>query len=271
MSSLSIFGKSMTIWNYIPFGGCDYIVSDTMICNNGQVILNNKSYSVIRKSNDTIAFIREDTTLGKVWYKKPKSSREYLIMDLNLNKNDTFLLYDYSNKTTPIIVDSTFVVNGIKHVKFKVSEIRMCSLSEQFEFTEGVGTNAGFMYQGLTEGSSIGSYLLCVYKDNTQIYTNKLFHGQCKVIDVGVKSVDNNIQVIAFPNPSKGEINFQFGKINKTPYSIEIYSIDGKILISKSFFGDNFNIDIRRLSTGIYFYKIVNSSSNKYFGKIIKE
>jgi hypothetical protein len=82
---------------------------------------------------------------------------------------------------------------------------------------------------------------------------------------VNNKIVEKNIDIpVVFPNPTSGFLNYSTDNMTKW----EIRSIDGTILIQESGFS-NENIDISRLSTGLYFL-IIKQGRQIYTYKIMK-
>jgi hypothetical protein len=85
-------------------------------------------------------------------------------------------------------------------------------------------------------------------------------------IFVGIdEQVEDAIQI--YPNPTHNELF-----INNAPQnsSIQIYNLQGQLLFAKSI--QKQTIDIGNLSSGLYFYKIIDHNGNiKYSEKLMKE
>jgi hypothetical protein len=265
----SVFGHTSTNWYYLPFGACDYVVSDSMFTHN-TILENNNSYHIVCNLTDTIGYMREDTISGKLWYRDKRLGEEYLIMDISLNKNDIFLLYDHTNKAIPVRVDSTFMLDGRKHVRFNEIEINICGQTEPLEFIEGIGINAGFLYQGKSEISYLNSYLLCVYKDTIRNYSNKIFSGACKLSDVGIyENLQDKFKIAAFPNPANDLINIVVDYAGNSILVFEFVSPQGQLLkrvVTKS---KALKIDSSKFPRGLVFYKITDSGQIIGKGKLI--
>ena len=193
----SLFGKDSTrqnmAWLQIDFTKSDsiHVEKDTLV--NG--------YTWKKLKNNLPGFyrgglIREDTVIGKVWYKSLGSTdtAAVLAFDFALNKGDTF---DISNRwgnytVAQMIVDTTYYYNGRKIIEFKAT-LSNLQLGERIRFIEGVGSNIGWMYKD-KDGYVFLPYLLCSFKDGIQTYSNSLFFGQCWVLFTATQEV---------PDPSK--------------------------------------------------------------------
>ena len=75
----------------------------------------------------------------------------------------------------------------------------------------------------------------------------------------------NNVFAISlYPNPTKDNVQVQINSIEKTRLQLSIFSTDGKVILSKSFFANEgnsvTNLNISTLSKGSYFLK--GSSTN---------
>src|ERR1035437_421241 len=112
----SVFAKDTTQWNVI----C--VILDwepTFIYKAyGDTIIENKNYKFINKGywntfGDKYGYMREDITTGKLWFRS-LDNNERLIMDLSLNKNDSFV-FETGQKYS---VDSVFYRGGRKYLSF---------------------------------------------------------------------------------------------------------------------------------------------------------
>jgi len=86
---------------------------------------------------------------------------------------------------------------------------------------------------------------------------------------------DNNIEnnIICFPNPTKGELSIDLGKLNQSEYTIEVSDLSGQLVYSEKIFNSankSKTIDIKGLLKGVYYLKLYNKQTN-FIRKIIKE
>ena len=73
---------------------------------------------------------------------------------------------------------------------------------------------------------------------------------------------------VCYPNPSSGVINLSFAE-NTGCQSIEIYTIDGRLLHSQS---SNFEtVDMSNLESGIYIIKVRLADGREYSKRVVKE
>jgi hypothetical protein len=70
-----------------------------------------------------------------------------------------------------------------------------------------------------------------------------------------------------YPNPTQNNITVNANSIIN---SIELYDVQGRLLIAKTTNEDQINVDISNYSNGIYFLK-VNSANGEKTKKIVKE
>ncbi|MDX9854631.1 MAG: hypothetical protein RBS81_12680, partial [Tenuifilaceae bacterium] len=198
----SIFGDESTSWNLFQEIGDGFdtdslfVVKDTTI--------NDLEYKAINNLYGERWFLRESIDKSKVYLYSPNlSESEFLVLDLTLQKLDTFFIG--VNRNDILIVDSVFTIDGRKHIRFNYV-IEFAGGNEKFEFIEGVGSNFGPFYQGI-EPYYIGKkhYLLCAHKNGVLNYVNSAFNGQCNVTWTGIKRKESNLKLKVFPNPTKGK------------------------------------------------------------------
>lgn len=94
--------------------------------------------------------------------------------------------------------------------------------------------------------------------------------GFSKIISVEVLDFKNGILVR--PQPSQTDVELVFKNELSDIYSIQIYNLQGKVMLEKSGNSDRFNIDLSYHPNGIYIYKIYNNEKGDLStGKIIKQ
>ena len=78
-------------------------------------------------------------------------------------------------------------------------------------------------------------------------------------------------QMSMYPNPAfTPEINIEFNGIPPGRYELKIYSLIGKLEISKSYYLNNYKfdqVDIRALNPGVYIYALQNAAGKVIFSK----
>ena len=244
----SIFGNDTTQWNYLT----SYNVADllyTLIYKAyGDTLMNDTNYRWLYEDyyqwgmvSGVAGMIREDTMTGRVWVRYLEDTADYLIMDLSLDVNDTFLI---RNK-----IDSKY------DKKVKVEEIEYNQYGKNVvlgrdygSFIEGVGTDImirAFEYDTYYE-------LLCAYQDDELIYVGP--RDTCNLwINTGTHDArQGNFKI--YPNPASGPIMFE--TVEAGPWTVRISSLDGQLLYSTKIEGDNRQIDLSPFAQGIYFITV---------------
>jgi len=266
----SVFGRFSTEWNIIPYGACDgmYTLTCSII---GDSIINGQNYKEVDRyshGNYDTGFLREDTITGKVWFYNKTIDKEILVVDISLNETDSFKIY-HALDSAYIYVDTIFINNSIKHIRFKNCYIHICAPYEQFEFIEGTGTNAGLFHFDTWSTNNLLSYLLCHKKDGEKVYGNSLFNDSCfftDMVDIDIDDVLHDNFVKVFPNPSSEVIALTFENDIKLP--IEIYNSLGYLIFKEDIF-NNKQINISEYPPGIYIVRI-NNGSKTFIQKLIK-
>ncbi len=182
----SIFGSNSTTWSLVIEGYCDYVCS-SYYTPESDTTVESLTYAIL----PNYGFIREDTELGKVWFYDEYWNQEFLVMDIGLNVNDEFTIYDLSGIPNVFLVDSLTFSMGKKHVYLNC-DINICGMIEPLVFIEGSGTNAGFNYQHTFVGNNISSYMLCHSKDDLHVQGNTLFFDDCEMCEMGIEGLHTN-------------------------------------------------------------------------------
>jgi hypothetical protein len=203
-------------------------------------------------------YIRENTNSGKVWFNGTVETfpsfdtLEYLVMDLSLNVNDTFLIHENMGQIFTSIIDSVYYMSGIKHVQTNYTH---WSSAEPLTFIEGVGTNYGFAY--MHDSYNTCRCLISFNKDLNEVYSN----GNCLPL-AGENSVpEPEPEVSVFPNPASTHITIQ----SKPGDQYEIYSIDGQRILLGTLKTSSMQVNLNKLIPNVYFVQV----NSKIF-KLIK-
>ncbi|MDL2262868.1 T9SS type A sorting domain-containing protein [Bacteroidales bacterium OttesenSCG-928-I21] len=250
--------------------------------------------------NDTVYYqaynqyyLREDTVNGQLFRYVDELNKEYLMCDMSLEVGDTFSLPDwgtdarscglnirdwtYQEEGLEIIVDSIVYINGKKIIYFPCIENNIhsphynCMVEGTitnmdkvpFTFIEGIGPAYGALgYSPSTEGYL--GVLLCIEKDNILTYMLSSELGCFKSI-VSVENLKEN-SICIFPNPANDILNIE------TPENIEIISInictmDGKIIENNTVSFNAGQLNISKLQTGSYILNVNTDKGN--FNKLI--
>lgn len=246
-------------------GYCDSECTDS-ISIAGDTVISTISYKKIHGNyiNNGLGFLRQDTILGKAWFRNTFNNTEYLIMNLSLSVADTFVIYDLWNPPYTIYVDSVYFKNGLKHVRFNYW-ISICGQIEKLTFIEGSGTNSGIAYLP-TAGSPPNFYLLCHFKDGIRSYGNIFYNDSCFVCYVGINEIKNNLSFFISPNPSSGILTLSS---SQQISSIEVTDVLGNCILKSPIKNLQTEINLSSQSKGIYFLKAQDEKGNFGVKKII--
>lgn len=201
------------------------------------------------------------------------TTKEYLIMDLNLEIGDTFVIYEDGKNSDTITVKSIYWDDaGLKHIVFDYEVIygSFNFHSKDFEFVEGIGTNASLFYQGLqiTTYGPGGIGLLCAFKDGAHIYQNdqsEECYYTCFV--TGLPEEDDWSHVTIYPNPAQTSFTIDFA-IDDQFLQIDILNLQGQCVKTISTSQSRQAIDVADLSNGVYLVRFV-SKGEKLYKKLI--
>ncbi len=96
----------------------------------------------------------------------------------------------------------------------------------------------------------------------------------CKVINnvMGIKSTIKSGSILVYPNPSNGTANVELNLTNQANLTIEVISIDGRIIrtLNDSFTSGNTVVTFDGLMQGIYLVKVAQDASFNTFKLIVK-
>lgn len=106
-----------------------------------------------------------------------------------------------------------------------------------------------------------------------EIYVAGYTDGIIYKIKDGNSSASNSIETQPefriFPNPTTDNIHIEVTS-NKTPFQVQFFRLDGAILIEKTFYQNEVDIDIKAYTTGFYWLKIIHKDQS-WTHKIIKQ
>lgn len=108
------------------------------------------------------------------------------------------------------------------------------------------------------DGDTDPDLLIGDAQGNIKLYLNS-------TINTGVQTISNT-EINVFPNPSSDIIRFEGAE---NAQFANIFSIEGKLVLSKPFFNGDKQVDIRDLESGQYLIRI-NSDDSVWTGKFIK-
>lgn len=169
-------------------------------------------------------------------------------------------------------------------------------------FTEGWGylarpfetSNCDFMVPPPENGATTYQYFVLFWENNCHSHEygiyGSIYHYTYTITeiesgfelvitnDIGVEAifrdtylgVDENVlsQIKIYPNPVKDFLHIE-NLLSKT--YLEIYDLNGRLLLEKTLTDSSEAVEVNFLSQGIYVYKIMDENQNSKTGKLIKE
>ncbi len=87
---------------------------------------------------------------------------------------------------------------------------------------------------------------------------------------IGELEANNQVSILAQPNPFSNSIVFNVTGTNEKNYTLEVYDALGKLVLATNSSQTRTELNAEGLSSGIYYYKVYNNNLNKT-GKIIKQ
>ncbi|WMX12087.1 T9SS type A sorting domain-containing protein [Aureispira sp. CCB-E] len=276
----TIFGSDTTQWdvNFCQLGQSRTVhkiaIEDTLI--NGL-----SYYKVGEKSNQSIdynlsgnvgitnGFLREDTSLGKIWFIGTINSSstssldtiELLVADLSLSLGDTFVVR-HDNRDSTVLVDSVYYESGLKRVRLNYVLPAIAHLSKKVTFLEGIGTNFGFAYMHAT--LNLCPCLDSYRKNSTTVYSNFA----CSVIGSTSKVNEHQQAIRIAPHPIQHSSLFSFKNPTSQEAQLIISDISGRTVQTYTTTENNLLIQKERLS-GLYFYQLRIAQQHNAQGKIL--
>lgn len=254
----SVFGSDTTYWNYLT----DYYIADALETMKykayGDTLIEEQQYRILFEEylsgTNILGFVREDTMLGRMWFRGSNSSEDILIMDLNLCLNDTFIIQNID----PQYEDEEFIVAEIyTESDRKILELAPTGLT----FIEGIGINQVFR---IVENSGYYSELLCFFKDTNQLYQNPRFES-CDTTFCTNIPVEKPGETIVFPNPANEFVSIHLENESSGLNKVVLYNINGAKMTSGYFSTNEIRLDLSGFRSGLYLMRI----NDKYQHRLV--
>lgn len=272
----SIFGKDSTVWTRMVSGPSTldpiytarfYVEKDTILrASRYKKVSNSLPPHMLNRY-----LLREVLDSGKVYCVELKTipqdptapcrHGEFLYMDYNLKKGDTFFHYPPPYEQEGV-VDTTFIENGRKHIVF--AQKFPDSLNERYTMIEGIGFNfnIGNNFPCVYDRAPSASFLFCNWKDNVQQYATPRFNNNCypyPIYVTGIKEPAKSLYAI-YPNPTSTAINIVFDNALIANTQYHIYDALGRLIQQSDIQAgaQKVNIDIANHPSGIYCLVIDN-------------
>ena len=159
---------------------------------------------------------------------------------------------DETNKTI------TIHANGLVHWIYATDKTSSAASSAR---STVVGIGNTFCYAGY-QGSYVRAFITNVFGETC---TQPISFADEKTVDVDNISVENRLALLLYPNPANAYLNV-FMNAYEQEDMINIYDVNGKLLITTSVGGAATNVPVESLSTGMYIVRV-----GERIGKFFKE
>lgn len=243
----------------------------------GDTILNDRTYSKIWQSNDSLGVNWNVTGLireveKRVYYHELDYGglRDMLLYDFSVQYGNSLLLASvelplYYEQMKVINVDSVGV-NGVNRLRIQLGN------NEKYADTwiEKIGSLKGILDRCYS-GNEIQKILLCVQQNGNTVYTNETYPN-CFYTD---NNLTNNKQfsypdkISIYPNPARSALYIDIKNRDQVEYQIKIFDTNGHIVSHKIVSEFHDTIDVSTIPPGIYFIQIKtnNLTINEKFVK----
>jgi len=173
---------------------------------------------------------------------------------------------DFHLSLTPQIVVSPndYIVDKVNWLKFNFSYI--ASGGEEYiilgNFNDTSAIDTMFVDGGRkAELAYIGTYY----------YIDNIYFGQCDSLpqDTSIGLTERKLnynEAKVFPNPTKGRINIEVERSDN--YKLEVFDKAGRSVMTDAFIGSSTQLNLKDLTRGIYFLRVI-SDRRAYYQKII--
>lgn len=195
--------------------------------------------------------MREDD--GRLWITYSEhSSEEILLMDMNLEEGEEFLVTPY--RVARVV--ETIYENGRKVIVFDY--VSQYWDGEPLKFIEGVGRNY-MLFEWY--GDIDRDYQTCKFDGVELVYStaNPLFD-VCKIDNTSIEELSNEDETVEiYPNPASDEVSIRFFCFQETPLEIIVLDLSGKAVKSIPVTGNDasLTLTVSNLRRGVYGIKVV--------------
>jgi hypothetical protein len=256
---------------------------------NGHVSINNILYNRLlkyeildtlcptpgRSIDTTTIYIRQDTSLKKVWMYEAATNSDTILFDFNLQIGDTLdatkeFWAGYSHLADFWIVTSidSILINGQyrKRFNYTPSFDSTCTSS----MIEGIGSNHGLMYAP-SNCFEYGATLHKFFQDNQLQYGDSSpVWFACHDFTLNISEPTNNFFANIFPNPFDLNARLQMNGTFQNA-ELKIYNSLGQQIRQQSIINKSTLINRDNLNNGIYFFQVTTSNGQMAIGKFLIE
>ncbi|GEM_PF-1779008 len=192
----------------------------------------------------------------------PSSNEEYLIYDFqDLNVGDSL---DYSNDlvfpfegVSYIVADiDSILIGDVYRKRYVMEDLYSMHYSTSY-FIEGIGSSLGLLapFRPQSEFAGHARLILSCFQDDEISFVSNLHEDNlnCKI---GLSIEEYGIENLkVFPNPTE---NSQLNMVSSSEIErIELYSLQGELILSRRINSKNFNLSTLNISSGLYLLQVV--------------
>lgn len=168
-------------------------------------------------------------------------------------------------KTTPMKLRLFIIAMCFVGLALSAQNIQRSTLGSSGDATEiTVGDKSYYVSQSVGQNSVIGTFS----NDN---YTIRQGFQQPPIKVEIIRSLDNHLNVVVYPNPVNTYVTVLFSEVLKASINVVLYDISGKVVINESQNPTrSFIVDMSSLASGVYLLDLT-SENKKFNARLIKE
>jgi len=250
------------------------------------------TYKKMLCTDSSRGYVREDTSLGIVYYYNTTNSSEDTLYNYNLRLGDTIAY----NTNVQYVKDSldkydSILINGVYYKRYNFD----CLYCNQYQFTrrytliEGLGSTSGPLFPtalgACNNGVALLDFQILCFSENGNApnYTipanNDCSGGEtltnlaiCFPTAVNKNQLDYNVQI--YPNPAKYILALRWANnVSNETIKISISNMLGQVVYNNTLQSKQTNLDISvtTWNSGIYYIELTNENGKKEIKKIMKE
>ena len=305
-SYMSFFGKNKTeysmcivlyVVNFTPNGkpiDAEPCKTIKYIFSEREQVFNGKHYKYEENLHQDSTFkferdilLREDTVLGRLYRYFPELDTEVVLCDMSLQQGDTFWIpriripsenfpdYYYNEANKPIIVDTVFYVDGVKHIIFQYIKYSYWGYNSIFyderegvckehdiplSFIEGIGPSYGLGYimniNYFFQPKKCLPLMLCLHKDDSLAFMLHEPTGCELNVDPKPQIKEAKRTTLTLqPNPAQDYILLRNEDASDLGGEIIITDAIGRVLRHCTMEEAEMRINTSRYSSGTYFVR----------------
>ncbi|MEQ8325499.1 MAG: T9SS type A sorting domain-containing protein [Vicingaceae bacterium] len=229
-------------------------------------VIDSKNYKVLDGFHfNRNAFVREDTTAQRFYYRQTKNFRanqDVLIFDFKLQVGDSMILY---NPNVGGFSDSAgmFTLDSISTIQVLAGNRKIYYLhgpnAMRAEWIGGIGSTYMLNSGGAAGDISNGGELTCFFQSNQHIYQSAvgLDFGACDIQTVGIKQ-NENVEFKIAPNPVQRFISLHPAPPGPVRWTIR--DLSGKVVKQKT--ASENALWVADLSKGVYLVEYEINKTN---------